>query len=124
VQPDLLHTYFVQKFISAFADHRLCEVLGFDILPSSMNIFGPDVVVVCVVVVVVDYLSCICKTITWFLIKMVMTLVPTSDLVLAGITDIQQALLNPPPGLDLPPNHVFVLKQITEVLMSFTIPGS
>jgi hypothetical protein len=35
-----------------------------------------------------------------------MPLASTADLVLAGITGIQQALLKPPPGLHLPHNHV------------------
>jgi hypothetical protein len=50
-----------------------------------------------------------------------MPLTSTADLVLTGITDIQQALLKPPPGVHLPLNHVAVLKQLTEVLMSVTI---
>jgi len=64
----------------------------------------------------------ICDTITWFPTKLVMPLATTADLVLAGITDIQQALLNPPPGFHLPPNHVAALKQLTEVLTSGTTP--
>ena len=51
-----------------------------------------------------------------------MPLATTADLVLAGITDIQQALLNPPPGFHLPPNHVAALKQLTDVLTSGTTP--
>jgi hypothetical protein len=42
----------------------------------------------------------------------------TADLVLAGITDIQQAILRPAPGLHLPPADVSTLKQLTEVLTS------
>jgi hypothetical protein len=64
----------------------------------------------------------ICNTITWFLTKIVMPLASTADLVLAGITDIQQTLLKPTPGLHLPPNHVAALKQLTEVLTSVPIP--
>jgi hypothetical protein len=51
-----------------------------------------------------------------------MPLASTADLVLAGVTDIQQALLKPPPRLHPPPNHVAALKQLTEVLTSVTIP--
>jgi hypothetical protein len=47
--------------------------------------------------------ACICNTITWFPTKIVIPLASTADLVLAGITDIQQALLKPPPGLHVPP---------------------
>jgi hypothetical protein len=66
--------------------------------------------------------TCICNTITWFPTKIVMPLAYTADLVLAGITDIQQALLKSPPGFHLPPNHVSALKQLTEVLVFVTIP--
>jgi hypothetical protein len=51
-----------------------------------------------------------------------MPLASTADLVLAGITDIEQALLKPPPEFHLPPNHVAALKQLTEVLTSVTAP--
>jgi hypothetical protein len=51
-----------------------------------------------------------------------MPLASTADLVLAGITDIQQALLKPPPGFHCPPSHVAALKQLTEVLASVTVP--
>jgi hypothetical protein len=64
----------------------------------------------------------ICNTITWFPTKIIMPLASTADLVLADITDIQQALLKPPPGFHLPPNHVAALKQLTEVLTSVTTP--
>jgi hypothetical protein len=66
--------------------------------------------------------ACICNTITWLPTKITMPKASTADLVLAGITDIQQALLKPPPGFHLPPNHVAALKQLTEVLTSVTIP--
>ena len=63
----------------------------------------------------------ICDTITWFPTKIVMPLASTADLVLAGITDIQQALLKPPPGFHLPPTHVSALKQLTEVLTAIPL---
>jgi hypothetical protein len=59
------------------------------------------------------------NTITVFRTKIVLALVSTADLVLAGITDIKQILLKPPPGF---PNHVAVLKKLDEVLTSVTVP--
>jgi hypothetical protein len=50
-----------------------------------------------------------------------MPLASTTDLVLAGITNIQQALLKAAPALHPPPNHVSTLKQLIKVLMSVTI---
>jgi hypothetical protein len=50
-----------------------------------------------------------------------MPLASSTDLVLSGVTDIQQAFLKPLPVFHLPPGHVYVLKLLTEVLISVTI---
>jgi hypothetical protein len=50
-----------------------------------------------------------------------MPLASTANLVLVGITDNQQALLKPAPGLPLPPSSVSALKHPTEVSTSVTI---
>jgi hypothetical protein len=55
-----------------------------------------------------------CDTITWFPTKIVMPLASTAHLVLAGFTNIEQAL-------HLPPNHVAVLKQLIGVLVSVKV---
>jgi hypothetical protein len=54
----------------------------------------------------------------WFSTKIVMPFVSTADLILAGITSIQQALLEPAPGFRLPPYHVSFLKQLIKVMTS------
>jgi hypothetical protein len=53
-----------------------------------------------------------------------MLLATTADLVLAGIQDIQQTLLNLSPGLHLPPSHVTAFKQLTNMFMSCNITNN
>jgi hypothetical protein len=50
-----------------------------------------------------------------------MSFASAADLVLASSTDIQQALLKPPPGLHFPSNHVSALKQLNKVIISITM---
>jgi hypothetical protein len=61
-----------------------------------------------------------CDTITGLPTKITMPLATTADLILAGIMDIQQALLSAPSDLHIPPSHVAALKQLTEVLTAST----
>jgi hypothetical protein len=62
----------------------------------------------------------ICDTISWFPTKVAMPIASSNDLILAGITDILDALCHPSPGLPLVPltdSHVTTLK-LSELIAS------
>jgi hypothetical protein len=63
----------------------------------------------------------VCDTLTWFPTKTTMPLASSTDLILAGVKDIIQALRNPSPGSPLAPltdSHHKALVQLTSILTS------
>jgi hypothetical protein len=66
-----------------------------------------------------------CDTLPWFPTKVTMPLASSTDLILAGINDIVNALNNPSPGSPLAPlsdSHVAKLQQLTTVLTNIIEP--
>jgi hypothetical protein len=50
-----------------------------------------------------------------------MLLATTTDFILAGIKNIQQALHQAPSGINVPPSHVAALKRLIDVFTGSTI---
>ena len=69
----------------------------------------------------------ICDTISWFPTKITMPLASPTDLILAGVQDIVQALNDPAPATvfkNLNDSHVEALRQLTSLLTGITPSGN
>ena len=69
----------------------------------------------------------ICDTISWFPTKITMPLASANDLILAGVTDIVQALSDPSPGTvlsALTDSHVTALRDLTALLSGIQSSGN
>ena len=69
----------------------------------------------------------ICDTLSWFPTKVTMPIASSTDLILAGIHDILQAIKSPSPGSPLAPitdSHNAALRQLSEILTSLATPDS
>lgn len=66
-----------------------------------------------------------CDTLVWFPMKIPMPFASSSDLILAGLQDIIDALKNPRPGVALAPftdSHSRALRELTSLLATLPTP--